>query len=81
MARLPERNPDPGRWGIYPDFAALVTGQAPGRTHRDQVSYYRNAGNQGLQFSAVGQIAYRKAREKQLGIEIPTDWFLQNIRD
>lgn len=33
----------------------------------------------GPAFSAVGQIAYRKALEKRLGIEIPTDWFRQNI--
>ena len=45
------------------------------------MTFYRNVGNQGLQFSAVGQVVYRKAKDQGLGQEIPTDWFLQDIRD
>ncbi len=93
MKRIPEKNPEPGfggddpefkdrgKGGSYPDFADLVTGKAKGRTRRDQVTFYRNVGNQGLQFSAVGQVVYRKCVEQKLGREIPTDWFLQDIRD
>jgi len=93
MRRIPARNPQPGfggddpaftdrgRGGDKPDFADLVSGRAAGRTHRDQITYYRNVGNQGLQFSAVGQVVYRKALERGLGREVPTDWFLQDIRD
>jgi len=39
------------------------------------------AGNQGLQFSSVGGLVYRKAVEARMGREIPTEWFLQDIRD
>jgi alanine dehydrogenase len=93
MKRIPEKNPEPGfggddpdfkdrgKGGTYPDFADLVSGKAPGRTSPDQVTFYRNVGNQGLQFSAVGQVVYRKCKEQKLGREIPTDWFLQDIRD
>jgi alanine dehydrogenase len=93
MKRIPEKNPEPGfggddpeftdrgKGGDKPDFAALVSGKAKGRTSRDQVTFYRNVGNQGLQFSAVGQVVYRKCLEQKLGREIPTDWFLQDIRD
>jgi alanine dehydrogenase len=93
MKRIPEKNPEPGfggddpeftdrgKGGGKPDFAALVSGKAKGRTSRDQVTFYRNVGNQGLQFSAVGQVVYRKCLEQKLGREIPTDWFLQDIRD
>ena len=38
-------------------------------------------GNQGLQFAAVAGLVYRKAKAAGLGREIPTEWFLQDIRD
>jgi alanine dehydrogenase len=93
MARIPapNRNPgfggdspeftDRGRGGDKPDIAAVMTGQAPGRTSDEQVTFYRNVGNQGLQFSAVGQVVYRKAVAAGVGHRIPTEWFLQDIRD
>jgi alanine dehydrogenase len=93
MRRIPAKNARPGfggddpefrdrgRGGDKPDFVALVTGGAEGRTSREQITFYRNVGNQGLQFSSVGQVVYEKALSRGLGREIPTDWFLQNIRD
>ena len=35
----------------------------------------------GAQFEGVAAALYQKARAKGLGTEIPTDWFLQDIRD
>ena len=93
MARIPEKNAEPGfggdspeftdrgKGGDKPDFADLISGKAEGRTGDDQVTFYRNVGNQGLQFSAVGGLIYRLATERGLGHEIPTDLFLQDIRD
>jgi alanine dehydrogenase len=93
MKRIPEKNPEPGfggddpeftdrgKGGDKPDFADLAAGKVEGRTSDDQVTFYRNVGNQGLQFSACGQVVYRRAKERGLGQEIPTDWFLQDIRD
>jgi alanine dehydrogenase len=93
MKRIPERNPQPGfggdspeftdrgKGGDKPDFADLVTGKCRGRTGRDQVTFYRNVGNQGLQFSSVGGFVYAQAVKMGRGREIPTDWFLQDIRD
>jgi ornithine cyclodeaminase/alanine dehydrogenase-like protein (mu-crystallin family) len=72
---------DRGKGGGQPEFADLITGKCAGRTSRDQITFYRNVGNQGLQFSSVGGWVYTLAREKKMGREIPTDWFLQNIRD
>ena len=66
---------------LLPTFADLVSGAASGRTDRDQVTFYRNSGNQGLQFSAVGGWVYAEARRRKLGREIPTEWFLQDVRD
>ena len=93
MKRIPEKNLEPGfggdsaeftdrgKGGDKPDFADLISGAATGRTSDDQVTFYRNVGNQGLQFSAVGGLIYTLARERGLGHEIPTDLFLQDIRD
>jgi alanine dehydrogenase len=93
MKRIPAKNPEPGfggddpdfkdrgKGGDKPDFADLVSGKATGRTSPEQVTFYRNVGNQGLQFSSVGGLVYRKVKEAGLGQEIPTEWFLQDIRD
>ena len=93
MARIPEKNPSPGfggdspeftdrgQGGSKPEFADLVTGRCQGRTDPLQITFYRNVGNQGLQFSAVGGWVYEQAVSHQLGREIPTDWLLQDIRD
>ena len=93
MKRLPEKNAQPGfggdspdfmdrgKGGDKPDFADLVTGKCKGRVSRDQVTFYRNVGNQGLQFSAVGGWVYSQAVKQKKGREIPTEWFLQDIRD
>lgn len=93
MQRIPAKNTQPGFGGDdpeftdrgkgsdKPDFADLVSGKAEGRTSPDQITFYRNVGNQGLQFSSVAQVVYKKVRELGLGKEIPTEWFLQDIRD
>jgi alanine dehydrogenase len=93
MQRIPAKNTRPGlggdspeftdrgRGGDKPDFADLVTGKCKGRTSRDQVTFYRNVGNQGLQFSSVGGWVYGQALKARLGRSIPTEWFLQDIRD
>jgi alanine dehydrogenase len=93
MKRLPPKNPQPGfggdspefmdrgKGGDKPDFVDLVTGKCKGRTSRDQVTFYRNVGNQGLQFSSVGGWVYQQAVKQKKGREIPTEWFLQDIRD
>ena len=93
MKRIPQKNPQPGfggdspefmdrgKGGDKPDFADLVSGKCQGRISRDQVTFYRNVGNQGLQFSSVGGFVYAQARKLGKGREIPTDWFLQDIRD
>jgi len=64
-----------------PDFADLVTGRAEGRTSADQISFYRNLGNQGLQFASVGGLLYEKAMAAGTARDLPTEWFLQDIRD
>jgi alanine dehydrogenase len=72
MKRLPPKTAEGGFSADYPDYADLVT---------DQITFYHNLGNQGLQFSAVGGLVYRKAIAAGVGREFPTEWLLQDIRD
>ena len=81
MTRLPPKTPGNGFGGDYPDFCDLVYGRAKGRTRDDQITFYHNMGNQGLQFAAVGGLVFRKAKAAATGNEVPTSWFLQDIRD
>lgn len=58
-----------------------MAGEAQGRTRDDQVTFYRNVGNQGLQFSSVAQVVHRRALERGVGQQLPSEWFLQDVRE
>jgi alanine dehydrogenase len=64
-----------------PTLADLVWRKIPGRTRREQVTYFNNNEGNGLQFAVCAGLAHKRALEKGAGREIPTDWFLQDIRD
>lgn len=65
-------------WPVYTD---VISGKAPGRVDDSQISFYYTVGNWGVQFSSVGGLVYRKAKEQGLGHELPSEWFLQDIRN
>lgn len=62
-------------------FADIVAGRALGRTSEVQISYSERGNIQGAHFYAVAAAAYEEAMRLGIGREIPTDWFLQDIRD
>jgi ornithine cyclodeaminase/alanine dehydrogenase-like protein (mu-crystallin family) len=62
-------------------FADLARRNVPGRTNDHEITFYANTGNQGLQFAAVGGLMYRNALARGAGRTLPTDWFVQDIRD
>lgn len=62
-------------------LADIVRGTHPGRTSREQITYSERGNLQGAQFYAVAGKVYELAKAKGLGREIPTEWFLQDIRD
>jgi alanine dehydrogenase len=62
-------------------LADLVTGQKKGRTARDQITYSERGNLQGAQFFSVAGLVYEAAKRQGLGREIPTDWFLQDVRN
>src|SRR5258708_11748978 len=59
----------------------ILSGRHPGRTSRDQVTWSERGNLQGAQFYAVAAKVYESAKARGLGREIPTEWFLQDIRD
>ena len=59
----------------------LRAGRAQGRTSREQITYSERGNLQGAQFFAVAGLVYELAKAKGLGREIPTEWFLQDIRN
>ena len=62
-------------------LAELLDGTRAGRTTREQVTYSERGNLQGAQFFAVAARVYERAKAAGLGREIPTEWFLQDIRD
>jgi ornithine cyclodeaminase/alanine dehydrogenase-like protein (mu-crystallin family) len=65
----------------HPRLVEIVSGKAPGRTSPHQITCFINIGTQGLQFASVGGRVYHLARERGIGRELPTEWFIQDIRD
>ena len=64
-----------------PHLSDLISGSASGRSDPKQTSFFLNVGAIGAQFESVAAMVYERAREKNLGREISTDWFLQDERD
>ena len=64
-----------------PHLVDLIAGRTRGRTDDRQTSFFLNVGAIGAQFEGVAAAVYERARQNGLGREIPTDWFLQDIRD
>jgi alanine dehydrogenase len=62
-------------------LADLAAGRVKGRTSGDEITYSERGNLQGAQFYAVAGKVYELAKRAGLGREIPTDWFLQDIRN
>jgi alanine dehydrogenase len=62
-----------------PTLADVIAGTYPGRRSEEEVTCFINNLGLGSQFAAAGSIVYRKAKERGLGRELPTDWFTQDV--
>ena len=65
----------------FPVLTEVMAGRLKGRTDSKQVTFFANSGTQGLQFASTAGYVVREAKRRGLGQEIPTGWFLQDIRD
>jgi ornithine cyclodeaminase/alanine dehydrogenase-like protein (mu-crystallin family) len=79
--RIPNPEVDNYRGGFFQYFMDLKAGKIPGRINSQQITFFINAGTQGLQFAACAGKVYELAKAKGIGRELPTEWFLQDIRD
>ncbi len=79
-ARIPNP-PEDVYQGSYVSLVDLMVGNAPGRTSPDDITFFINSGTQGLQFAAVAGKVYQMVKERGLGRTVPTEWFLQDVRD
>jgi ornithine cyclodeaminase/alanine dehydrogenase-like protein (mu-crystallin family) len=59
----------------------LAEGRVKGRTSGDEITYSERGNLQGAQFFAVAGKVYELAKQAGLGRAIPTEWFLQDIRN
>jgi len=63
------------------DLGELVTGKVLGRRGDDEINLYASNTGTGNQFAAAGAMVYEKAKAKGLGREIPTDWFMTDLKE
>jgi len=60
----------------------IISGKNKGRRKASDITFFDNRGTQGLQFAAVGKHVYDIARARGVNKkQIPTAWFIQDIRD
>jgi alanine dehydrogenase len=82
IERLPKSPPTRmGFGGAFPHITDLIAATRPGRTNDEQITFYHNFGNQGLQFACVGGLVYERALKQGLGKPLPDEWFLQDVRN
>ncbi len=65
----------------YPSYSDVAGDTSLGRTIPEQVTVFVNVGAQRLQSASVGGTADRATAEKWLGTDVPTEWFLKDIRN
>ncbi len=66
-------------WANVPELCDLVSGKASKRVDDKQLTCFCNNVGMGMQFAAVGARVYERARRQGLGLEIPTEWLLQDV--
>ncbi|SEK92243.1 alanine dehydrogenase [Blastococcus sp. DSM 46786] len=76
--RRPPEGPDGPRLVALED---VLDGSATVRTSDAEITFSERGNIQGAQFFAVAGHVYEQCRERGLGRELPTAWFLQDIRD
>jgi ornithine cyclodeaminase/alanine dehydrogenase-like protein (mu-crystallin family) len=64
-------------WKKMRHLGGIIAGDVAGRTQEEQITCFYSKG-MGLQFAAVGALAYKLAKEQGVGIELNDEWFLQD---
>jgi ornithine cyclodeaminase/alanine dehydrogenase-like protein (mu-crystallin family) len=81
IARIPQRRVSNVHFLEYPTLVDILNDPSKRRTSAGQITFFHNLGLLGFQFAAVAARTYQMAVEKGWGLPMPTDPFLQDIRD
>jgi len=57
----------------------MIAKRVTGRDAPEQVTCFLNNLGLGYQFAAAGSVIYRRAKERSVGHELPTDWFTETV--
>jgi len=68
------------RWEDIHDLCDVVAGKTPRRARDADITLFKNNSGIGLQFAAVAPKVYELARDRGIGRELPTEWFLQDLQ-
>jgi len=79
--RLPKAKHQRIQTELWPTYTDVISGQAKGRSSESEITFYYTVGNWGVQFSSVGGLVYKKAKAQGLGMQLPLEWFIQDIRN
>lgn len=66
-------------FGSLPTLPQLIAGMHQGRQSDDEVTCFLNNLGLGYQFAAAGSIVYKRAVERGIGHNLPTDWFTEDV--
>lgn len=61
---------DTSRWAAVRELADIVSGKAPGRTNRDQITLFKSNGI-AIEDVVVAGMIYERARERGMGRDVP----------
>jgi ornithine cyclodeaminase/alanine dehydrogenase-like protein (mu-crystallin family) len=75
----PTEHAQPPFWTANPEMKDLIAGKVPGRVSPQEITCFINNIGIGLQFAALGAAVLQQARAKNVGREIPTEWFVQSV--
>lgn len=65
-----------------PTLMDIVSGKAKGRTSDSQITYFDNIeGVQGVQFAYICSTLYDIMKKQSDNKQVPTEWFLENIKN
>jgi ornithine cyclodeaminase/alanine dehydrogenase-like protein (mu-crystallin family) len=66
-------------WEGSDELHNLMGGKGKNRQNDHQITCFINNIGLGLQFAAVGGLVYRKANEQSIGIQLPDNWFTEDV--
>ncbi len=58
------------------ELGELLTGKCRGRKNETEITLFKNNTGMGIQFAATARKVYEKAREKDIGTELPLELFM-----